>query len=180
MKKKTLFAGAAALTLAAIIIPSTYAFGGFGEHRGEGQPPLDHPENREAVMEALDNADYDAFVEATGNTNLTEEKFEKILERHQEMEEEKADMEATHEAIKAAIENGDYDIWKSLVEELDENNPLLDVITEDNFDKLQELQQLHEQIKAIQDELGLEGPQGPDFPGRGGPGFPGRGFGPQR
>ncbi len=62
MQKKKLLAGVTALAIAAVIIPSSYAFGGFGGPK-DGGKNFD-PEKHEAVMEALESQDYDAFVEA--------------------------------------------------------------------------------------------------------------------
>jgi len=166
MQKKTFLAAFTALTLAAVFVPTTFAFSGFG-----GQGKNFNPENKEAIESAIEAEDYDAFVEATGKSNLTEENFTKILERHSEMETRRAEMEADREAIQDAIENGDYEEWKSLIEEKNPNNPLLEIITEDNFSKLQELHGLREEIKVIQEDLGIE----KDFKG----GFGGKKFGPR-
>lgn len=134
-------------------IPSTYAFGGFGGPRGGGQGF--NSENREAIEAAIESEDYDAFVEATGNSNITETQFEEMLERHAEMETRRTEMEAEREAIQNAIEAGDYATWASLVAEQNPDAPILEKITADNFSQLREMQQLREQIRGIQDELGV-------------------------
>lgn len=90
-------------------------------------------------------------------TQLTEE----------EREEMKSKREAAREEIGKAIESGDYETWKALMEEkateIGHTPQILEVITADNFDKLMELHELkeeeraiREQQKAIAEELGIE------------------------
>ncbi|MCF7836447.1 hypothetical protein K9N08_00790 [Candidatus Gracilibacteria bacterium] len=160
--QKKLFAGITALTLAATIIPSTFAFGGFGPREGDQKF---NPENREAIETAIEAEDFSAFVEATGNSNLTQEKFETMLERHAEMEIKRAENEAAHEAIQAAVEAGDYETWTSLIAEKNPDAPILEKITAENFSQLQELHELRGEMKTIQEELGLNGK---DFGHKGG------------
>ena len=76
MQKKTFLAAVAAFTLAVVVIPSTFAFGGF---RGGGK--FD-PEIHAAIQEAFENEDYGAYQEAIANLpdgikikKFTEEKF---------------------------------------------------------------------------------------------------------
>lgn len=152
MQKKTFLAAITALALAVIIIPSAFAFSGPG---GPGRN-ID-PEIHAAIQEAFENEDYEAFQGAVadlpdraGIKNLTEEEFNEIVEK-------RAEMEADREAIQDAIESGDYEEWKSLMEEKNPNNPLLEIITKDNFSKFQELHELREEMKTIQGELGIGG-----------------------
>ncbi len=168
--QKKLFAGITALTLAALIIPSSFAFSGFGQREGGQNGGQNfNPENREAVEAALEAEDYSAFVEATGNSNLTEEKFEKMLERHSEMETRRVEMETERAAIEAAIADGDYETWKSLIEEKNPDCPLLEKITADNFSQLQEMQTLQKRMSTIHENLGIDGGFGKGFGGdRGG------------
>jgi len=111
MQKKLLATGIVA-TLLLTIIPSTYAFWGFG-NRGDDQKSknLEAQETfknqKESVQKAFENQDYEAFVEASGKTKLSEEKFDEIVERHKEKE-------AQREKIQATLENGDYKAWKNL------------------------------------------------------------------
>lgn len=101
------------------------------------------------------------------------------------------EMKAKHEAIDAAIEAGNYDEWKKLMEEMvpenagGKTNPLLEKITKDNFARFAEMHKLQEEAKdkldqaaTIAKELGL-----PERPGMGGPHMmmkgdfgPGKGF----
>ncbi|MDP3899813.1 MAG: hypothetical protein Q8Q23_01900 [bacterium] len=63
---------------------------------------------------------------------------------------------ANHQAVMAAIENGDFAAWQEAVGD----GPKADLITEENFSKLSELHSLVrdgklEEAKALQAELGL-------------------------
>lgn len=97
-----------------------------------------------------------------------------------------AEMQAKHEAIDAAIESGNYDEWKKLMEEMvpdntsGRTNPLLEKITKENFARFAEMHKLQEEAKdkldqagVIAKELGL-----PERPGMGGPHMMKGGFGP--
>ena len=64
---------------------------------------------------------------------------------------------ANHQAWQEAIEQGDYEVWKELV---DSKPRITDVITEDNFDQFVQMHQLKqdgdiEGAKVIAEELGL-------------------------
>ena len=86
MSKKMFVTSTVALFLLAAV-PSTFAFGGFGA--GERGQKFDS-ENREAIEAAIAANDYDAFVAATGGSDLTAEKFAEMVERHSEMETQRA------------------------------------------------------------------------------------------
>ena len=159
MSKKLLATGAVALFLLTVI-PSTYAFGPSTRFARSGQVASENfqpkSENREAVQAAIEAEDYEAFVEATGR-EITAEQFEEILERHEEMEAQRAEREAEREAIQAAIEDGDYEEWFDLVSAKNPDAPILEKITVDNFSKFQELHELREELRELQEELGIEG-----------------------
>ncbi|MFH0833822.1 MAG: hypothetical protein V2A63_00320 [Patescibacteria group bacterium] len=157
MKNKTLLAGLTALTLSAIVLPSVYAFGGFGH--GDFDPT-----KMQAVETAIENKDFAAFQTATGNTKMTEDQFNTMATK-------RAAAEADRTAIETAITNGDYATWKSLVAAKNADAPILTKITADNFAKLKDLQGLKNQAEAIEKELGIGGP-GFDG-GLGCPGFEG-------
>lgn len=55
------------------------------------------------------------------------------------------------EAIQKAIENNDYETWKSLVG----NQKIAKIITKDNWAKFVEMHKLFKQARAIREELGL-------------------------
>lgn len=81
---------------------------------------------------------------------LDDEQKEEIQAK---MEAKKAEREVQREAVKAALESGDYDAW---VDAIPEDAPILEKITEDNFDRLVEMHELKEDARAIAEELGLE------------------------
>lgn len=145
MKKKIIAVGITAAFLLGLA-PSTYAFSGNSE-RGSG--PRHNPEVREAMQEAIKNNDYNLVPEELAE-KITEEKFNEIVAK-------KAEREAHREAVQAAIEAGDYAAWKALVEAKNPEAPILEKITEENFDTFQQLHVLKQQVKALEKELGLEG-----------------------
>lgn len=86
-------------------------------------------------------------------------------------EEEKAEMQEQREAMKTAIESGDYETWETLMNERVAR--MQEKINEDTFEKLQEkranMAQIREaveeaketgdwsEVEALKDELGIEG-----------------------
>jgi hypothetical protein len=154
MSKKILATTTVALFLFAAL-PSVYAFGGFEQGQGEKGKNF-NPENREAIEEAIEAEDYAAFIEATGRDNLTEEKFETMVERHSEMEEKRLEKEANRELIQEAVESGDYETWAILIAEQNPDSPMLEKITADNFSQLQEIHDLREELRVIEEDLGIE------------------------
>ena len=69
------------------------------------------------------------------------------------------EMQERHDAMQTALENGDYDAWKGII---DSRPRISDVITEDNFDQFVEMHQLmqdgdREGAQEIAEELGLPG-----------------------
>jgi hypothetical protein len=149
-KNKTLATGIVALFLLTAI-PSTYAFGGF-ERNGNRQKNFNN-EKHIAIQKAFENQDYASFIESTKKTQLTEEEFAQIITKKEEKK-------ANREEIKNAIKNGDYQTWKTLAEETN-RSPMLDIITEDNFSKLQELHTAKEAgdfdtMQKIHEELGVD------------------------
>ncbi|GEM_PF-1587340 len=74
------------------------------------------------------------------------------------------------EAVKTAIENNDYEAWKSAISEAPFADKISEVINAENFDKFVEMHNLRqdgdiEGAQEIRDELGL-----PARPGKGGAG----------
>jgi hypothetical protein len=138
MKNKLLATGIVAAFLLAIL-PAALAHGGFsGKNLG----------NREAVQTAIENGDYEAFIEATGKTNLTEEKFDEMIAK-------KSEQQAQREEIESTLENGDYEAWKDLHQaNLEEtfNEERFNLMVEmhaamenEDYEKLQELrEEMHE------------------------------------
>ena len=117
------------------LVSSVFAFpGGFGN---------------EDVQAALESGDYDAWKEAMA-AGLTEERFNKSLERYEKRSE-----------IKAAMEEG-YDAWAEVISGHPRGDKLLEVINEENFDRFVEMHDAieagdHETAKEIAKELGLKG-----------------------
>jgi len=150
-----------ALAVCLVAVSGAYAFGGFG---GQGS---------EAMQEALEAGDYAAFVEAMSH-QVSEEQFQRMAERQQNML-----------AEQQALEAGDYDAW---VKAIESRPKITDLITEDNFPKYAEMQQAREEgdletTQEIAEELGLnqfgfgKGPIGKHFT-RGNGGMPRfKGFG---
>ena len=93
------------------------------------------------------------------NNNLTEEQKQERQEKRAEM---KVEMEEKRAEMNEIMEVGDYNAWELLHEEREANRfNILDVITEDNFDRLVEMHNLRqaddmEGAKVIAEELGLE------------------------
>mgnify|MGYP006863451151 CR=1 FL=1 len=93
---------------------------------------------------------------------------DKKAEMQEKMEERKAEMETRQTEMQEIMESGDYNAWKVLHEERESNRlNILDIINEDNFDKMVEMHNLrqagdYEGARNIADELGL-----PEGMGRG-------------
>ena len=58
-------------------------------------------------------------------------------------EEEKAEMQEFHDVIQTAVENNDYDTWKSLKESK---------LTEEQFEKVKERHQMREEFRTVMEE----------------------------
>lgn len=70
----------------------------------------------------------------------------------------KAEKKETHQQLKTAIEEGDYEAWKTLVESKPKIADIID--NEEDFQKLGEMHELKKAgdidgAKALRDELGL-------------------------
>ena len=169
MSKKVLTASIAALSLLTFV-PATFAFGGFGG-----------PKQSEAIQDALANGDYTAFQEVVAEEeinrfeNISEEDFDEMAERYADMEEKRAEQEEYRDEVQAAIEAGDYDEWKSLVEVQNPDATALEKITAENFAQYQELHTLRKQAQELADELGVGFGYGPEGMGQPGAGMKGSG-----
>jgi len=164
MKKATL--GVLALLIMGVVAAGAVsAFGGFGKAW----------ENRAAIDEALEAGDYDAWKDAMV-AGLTEERFEQMAERHENMPEERAQMMQHKVEMADAIEAGDFDTWKALVEDSPRTPPF--ELTQDNFDLVVQMHSAmqdgdQETALEIREDLGLGNGKGMGF----GPGGEGRGHG---
>ncbi|MBU1120320.1 MAG: hypothetical protein ABIE23_03180 [archaeon] len=129
-------------TLAVCVVTASgvYAFGGF--------------QGNEAAKNALENEDYDAFIQALPETGkcgniaerMTEENFHQLTEQYR-----------ARASVEQALEDGDYDAW---VEAIESRPKITDLITEENFDSFVELHNArksgdHETANALAEELGL-------------------------
>jgi len=141
--KTKLLATTIVATLLLAILPSTYAFMGFGEKKTEAKSFG----NREVIQTAIENGDYASFAEASKQTTLSEEDFNKMVET-------KKAREAQREAIQNALTSGDYETWKNLHQkQFDEQ------FTQANFDLKVEMNKAMEakdyaKIKELRAKMG--------------------------
>jgi len=177
--KTTLITGAVTLGTIAMTATSAFAF---------------NPEIKEAVKEALNQNDYNSWVEAISESPKGEEmlelidesNFNQLVEAHNLreagdfeaakaiaeelgiddiMQRGKGQNDEKMQAVKDALDAGDYNAWVEAMGDGERSQRLLEIINESNFDRLVEIHNLRNQIRAISDELGL--PEGGEFgPGR--------------
>lgn len=159
MKKIGIFS-VLSLLLVGLIAGTVFAFP-IGEGMKEGRQR--NFIGNEDVNTAIENNDYDAFVKAveeSGNSVLLsefdEEKFNELVENHNERIEQRALMEETREKIEAALESSDFSDWYAAIQDCSHVEQLTESITEDNFDKYVELHEAKEKVRALSEELGLE------------------------
>lgn len=79
--------------------------------------------------------------------------------RHEEMLANRESMSEQHQALLEAIENRDYEAWKSII---DSRPKITDFVTADNFETFAQMHDYmqagdFEQAKALREELGIEG-----------------------
>lgn len=107
------------------------------------------PEAMGAIQQAIEENNYIAWKEAMMKP-LSEEYFNKIVERHEVME-----------IIKQALEEGDYDAWKEAIESLERTPRIAEIITEENFGIFVQMRNAmedgdYETVKELRGELGIE------------------------
>jgi transketolase len=132
-------------------------------------------EDAEAIRNALENRDYGTWKELVaahevdlpeGAKSLlekidSEEVFEKFADKMGEKKEMKENKEEARTAIREKLEANDYEGWKVLVAERDGNmenlkfSMLEKIDTADKFVKLVKLNSLKEEIRVLNEELGL-------------------------
>jgi len=119
MKKTTicLLALIAVGLIVTIGIASAFFGAGFGSE-----------ENRLAIKQAIENNDFDAWKNAIMGT-LTQENFDKLVERQRVITQRKE----LQDAVRQAIENGDYEAYKKAVENLMSSYK---VMSEDDFNAM--------------------------------------------
>ncbi len=120
MKKSTICL--LSLMLVGLII-STGLVSAFG-------PKFMSEEHRLAIKQAIEDNDFEAWKSAIIGT-LTQENFDKFVERHRAMSERKE----LQDAVRQAIEEGDYEAYKEAVENLIGSYK---VMSEDNFNAMVE------------------------------------------
>ena len=150
-----------ALFIVSIMAVSAMAFGmGFHGMKAKG------PESQ-AVQQALDSGNFVAWKAAVVTAaqarvdTMTEEDFQKMVEKHKEMAQKHADMEAKMAPIKSAMENGDYTAWKAAVESSGMPSKMTEKITAENFAQFVEMHKAmksgdFEKVKELKQQLGLE------------------------
>ena len=144
--KRTKFFGVLALMIILASLGTVSAFGG-NFFRMD-------PESREDMVNAIEANDYNAW-KAAKSDQLTEENFNKRVERH----EARAEMRELREDKKLAIEAGDYEAFLVAAE----NWPKLpNIQNEGDFKLLVELHQAkldgdYDKVEELREELGLLG-----------------------
>jgi hypothetical protein len=122
-------------------------------------------ESRDAIVNAIKAKDYNAWKEAM-SAELTEEKFNKLVERQITMSER----QVQREAMEKVIQEGDYEAWKKTAENSSMNSSM--ILDEDHFKILVQLNQAKQdgnytKVRELSEQLGLPGrfePRGfPDF-----------------
>lgn len=136
-----------------------------------------------AALSVLAIAAGTTTVMAANSGNLTSGRG-RINARHERnlTETQKTEINTKFEAVRAALAAGDYAAWVKAEKALNENSPILQKITADNFSKFAEAHRLREQADTIMKELGLNDGPGLGM-GRGlglGKGAAGRGLGLER
>ncbi|MBN2421985.1 hypothetical protein JXB41_02050 [Candidatus Woesearchaeota archaeon] len=150
MKKGTIFALLGLLLVGIVAAAGTAS--AFGWHIFSDE------ENREKIRAAVENRDFNSWKQAMSE-QLTEENFNKILERDEQRNQHRENMEA----VMAAIEAGDYDAWKEAVADCPGEAKISELITEENFDRFVEMHNARrdgdfETAKEISEELGINMP----------------------
>lgn len=163
MNKK--FTGIMAFLLVGIVVTagSVAAFSGMFNKGRFGE----NLEN-DAVYQALENADYDAWVDAMKDAErkpsyadvITQEDFDTLVKMHNARTQERAQRQEIRGLIDDAFETGDYETWKNLVEDLERVPPHFDEITADNFDSYAQLHEAMEDgdfetAQTIREDLGF-------------------------
>ncbi|MDD1744935.1 MAG: hypothetical protein LUQ20_03880 [Candidatus Methanoperedens sp.] len=163
MNKKTIF-GLLAIFIVVASIGSVAAF-------GEKLSGMDAAA-RDNIINAIKANNFTAWKEAM-SARLTEENFNKLVERQQVMSQRHEDMlqkrgamsserGAFNEQMVQAIEKGDYNAWK----EAAVNTPMISKIdNEDDFNILIQLHQAKQdgnytKVKELSEQLGLPGVSG--------------------
>ncbi|MFH1506455.1 MAG: hypothetical protein ABIE94_05730 [archaeon] len=127
MKKKAIFGilAVAIVGLLALGLVSAYRGVGFGEQ-----------ENREEIQAAVEAGNFEAWKEAHGKM-LTEENFEKVQERFQNMEQ----MRTNFGEAKQALEDGDYEAWQAAVADCEKARFNAEDVSAEDFEIMVQMHQ---------------------------------------
>lgn len=120
----------------------------------------------DAVKAAEASGNYNAWVVAVKDMNknspllkqaASADEFKAYLEKKAEREAEMTERKTKMEAVKTALASGNYDAWAAAVKAENENSPILEKITSENFSKYVEANNLRTQADNILKELGIQG-----------------------
>jgi hypothetical protein len=116
-----------------------------------------------AINTALENGDYTAWVTAVKAENanspllkkVTADNFNDYATAYKQREVKMTEQKTKNDAVKTALNAGDYTAWVTAIKAVDANSPLLTKITADNFSKYLEANKLREQADTILKDLGV-------------------------
>jgi hypothetical protein len=167
--------GAAGGVTSAVMAADNDGAGGgfFGMFRGAPKQELtdaqkaDMKAKMDAINDALDANDFNAWVTAVKSENadspllteVTADNFSDYVIKYNERKTEMADRKAKTDAIKTAIDNGDYDAWVTAVTAIDANSQLLSKINSENFSTYAGAEKQIEEANATLTSLGVGGPE---------------------
>jgi hypothetical protein len=117
MKKIT--AGILAFSIIAILgigLIAAFPFGNFNKDMTEEEAQAFH----DSLKQAIEDKDFSAWKELM-LSQLTEENFNVLVERHQEMEENMGENQQLREQMREAMQSGDYETAKQLREQMGKN-----------------------------------------------------------
>lgn len=165
MKKSKLLTATAvfsvAITAAVTTMSITSAYrGDLSQNNGFGQNRQHAPqitqEQREEIKTALENKDYEAWIELipenSRHADLTEDEFEEFaeerLEHIEEMKAKRAEMKEKREAIQEALRDKDYEAFQELAPENGRHADLTEEEFLEKAEKFAERETHREEMKA--------------------------------
>lgn len=93
--------------------------------------------------------------DTSANSLIDKFKIRHGQERQELTDDQKAEIKTKIEAVKSALEAGDYNAWVAAQKAINEDCPMLDKITSDNFSKYVEANNLRKQADNIMKDLGI-------------------------
>lgn len=107
-------------------------------------------ENRDKIIKAIEEKDYYTWKEVM-SAQLTEENFNMLTKRHENM----LERQAQREAIETALQKGDYQAWKEAMETIKSEV----ILNEDDFNILVQIHRArengdYETVKELSEQLG--------------------------